>query len=48
MENLQQLLRALVPEKRHSVVNLQLTFVSQGNQLGSWNLKQAIEEQHLD
>ena len=48
MANLQHLLLALVQEKPQSCVNLQLTSSMKGSQLGCWNLKQTIGEQHLD
>ena len=48
MEDLQHFVLALAQEKHPSSVTLQLTCSSKRNMLGSWNLKQVIEEPHLD
>ena len=47
-ENLLRLLLAVAQERHPSCATLQLTYSKKGNQLGSWNLKQVIGEQHLD
>ncbi len=48
ISKLQHLLVVLGQERPASCDTLQLTYSTRGNQLGSWNLKQVIEEQLLD
>ena len=48
MENLRQLLLALVQEKHHSVGSLQLDYAIKESRLVSWNLNQVIGEPPSD